>query len=309
MTVALFTHEACLAHDTGPMHPERPDRLRAVWAALEAPEFAPLLRHQAPQATAEHLTRVHPAKYVDAILAIAPAGDERMHLDADTLMSAGSAAAALHAAGAGVAAVDAVMTGEARAAFCAVRPPGHHAEVARPMGFCLFNSAAVAARHAQARWGLSRVAVLDFDVHHGNGTEDVFRRDASVFYASSHQMPLYPGTGDPSERGVGNIVNVALEAGSNGATFVSAWQNVIIPALEDFAPDLLVISAGFDAHRRDPLANLAVATDDFARLTEVLCEAADRLCRGRVVSLLEGGYDLDALAASAAAHVRALMRA
>jgi acetoin utilization deacetylase AcuC-like enzyme len=309
VTVALFTHQACLAHDTGPMHPERPDRLRAILAALDAPEFAALLRAEAPQATVEQLARVHPAPYIEAILAIQPAGQERTHLDADTLMSAGSAAAALHAAGAGVAAVDRVMQGQARAAFCAVRPPGHHAEVARPMGFCLFNSAAVAARHAQARWGLARVAVLDFDVHHGNGTEDVFRRDASVFYGSSHQMPLYPGTGDPSERGVGNIVNVALEAGSNGATFVAAWQNVIMPALEDFAPDLLVISAGFDAHRRDPLANLAVGTEDFARLTTMLCEAADRLCRGRVVSLLEGGYDLDALASSTAAHVRALMRA
>jgi acetoin utilization deacetylase AcuC-like enzyme len=309
MTVALLTHPACLGHDTGPMHPERPERLRAVLAALEAEAFAPLLREAAPRATPEQLMRVHPENYVNAILSVGPPEGERVPLDADTLMSSGSAAAALHAAGAGIAAVDLVMQRHARAAFCAVRPPGHHAEVTRPMGFCLFANAAVAARHAQAAWGLKRVAVVDFDVHHGNGTQDVFAADASVFYASSHQMPLYPGTGDPSEHGAGNILNVALEPGSGGPEFLAAWNRVIIPALLDFAPELLVISAGFDAHRRDPLANLAVSTEDFARVTEALCDAADRACGGRVVSMLEGGYDLDALAASAAAHVRALMRA
>jgi acetoin utilization deacetylase AcuC-like enzyme len=309
VTVALFTHRACLDHDPGPGHPERPDRLRAVLAALEAEEFALLARETAPQASAEQLARVHPPAYVEAILGIRPEDGQPTHLDADTVMSSGSAEAALRAAGAGVAAVDAVMQGTARRAFCAVRPPGHHAERVHPMGFCLFNNAAIAARHAQATWGLGRVAVVDFDVHHGNGTQDIFQADPSVFYGSSHQMPLYPGTGAPSERGVGNILNVALEAGSGGSEMLAAWQGTIIPALDGFAPELLIISAGFDAHRRDPLAGLALATEDFATLTRALCDAAERSCRGRVVSMLEGGYDLQALAASAAAHVRALMDA
>ena len=308
MTVALFSHPACLDHDTGPMHPERPDRLRAVLAALEAEEVALLLRQTAPAATVAQIARAHPERYVEAILEIRPGAGERLALDADTMMSAGSAEAALRAAGAAVAAVDAVLGGAVRRAFCAVRPPGHHAERARPMGFCLFNSVAVAARHAQTQWGLSRVAIVDFDVHHGNGTQDIFQADPSVFFASSHQMPLYPGTGDPSERGVGNILNVALPAGTDGARFLAAWHERIIPAVLDFAPELLLVSAGFDAHRRDPLAGLAVETKDFGALTTALCTAAQSSCNGRVVSMLEGGYDLDALAASAAAHVRALMR-
>jgi acetoin utilization deacetylase AcuC-like enzyme len=308
VTVALFTHPACLDHDTGPGHPERADRLRAILAALEAEEFAALVRLAAPEASEEQIARVHPPDYVRAILAIRPGPDEQARIDADTVMSTGSAAAALRAAGAAVAAVDAVMEGSVRRAFCAVRPPGHHAERARPMGFCLFNNAAIAARHAQARWGLGRVGVVDFDVHHGNGTQDIFESDPTVFYASSHQMPLYPGTGDPAERGVGNIVNVALAAGTGGAGFQAAWEETIIPALKEFAPELLVISAGFDAHRRDPLASLAVGSEDFGQLTGALCAAAETSCKGRVVSLLEGGYDLAALAASAAAHMRALMR-
>jgi len=308
MTVALFTHPACLEHDTGPGHPERPDRLRAVLAALEAEEFAALARETAPEASMEQIARAHPRPYVEAILKIRPAAGERLALDADTVMSAGSAEAARRAAGAAVAAVDAVLGGAARRAFCAVRPPGHHAERARPMGFCLFNNVAVAARHAQAQWGVSRVAIVDFDVHHGNGTQDIFESDPSVFFASSHQVPLYPGTGDPAERGVGNILNVALPAGTDGAGFLPAWQQRIIPAVLEFAPGLLIVSAGFDAHRRDPLAGLAVESADFGALTQALCTAAQTSCDGRVVSLLEGGYDLDALAASAAAHVRALMR-
>jgi acetoin utilization deacetylase AcuC-like enzyme len=309
VTVALFTHPACLDHDAGPGHPERPDRLRAVLAALEAEEFAGLLRERAPEASAEQIARAHPPEHVRAILGLRPAPGERLQLDADTAVGAGSIGAALRAAGAGVAAVDALMQGHAERAFCAVRPPGHHAERARAMGFCLFNNAAIAARHAQARWGLGRVAIVDFDVHHGNGTQDIFERDPSVFFASSHQMPLYPGTGDPSERGVGNIVNVALPAGTDGAGFRAAWAERIIPALQEFAPELLVISAGFDAHRRDPLAGLEVGAEDFGRLTELLCHATQTSSNGRVVSLLEGGYDLAALAASAAAHVRALMHA
>jgi acetoin utilization deacetylase AcuC-like enzyme len=279
-----------------------------VLAALEAEEFALLVRETAPAATVAEIARVHPQRYVEAILEIRPAAGERMALDADTLMSAGTAEAALRAAGAAVAAVDAVLGGAVRRAFCAVRPPGHHAERARPMGFCLFNNVAVAARHAQAKWGVSRVAIVDFDVHHGNGTQDIFESDPSVFFASSHQMPLYPGTGDPAERGVGNILNVALPAGTDGAAFLAAWRERIIPAVLAFAPELLIVSAGFDAHRRDPLAGLALESADFGALTQALCAAAQTSCDGRVVSLLEGGYDLAALAASAAAHVRALMR-
>ncbi len=310
MTTALITHTACLEHDTGPYHPECADRLRAVLAALEAPEFSDLLREQAPLATPEELTRVHPANYVEGILSIRPEFGESVPLDGDTLMSEGSAEAAQRAAGAGVRGVDAVMEGWARAAFAAVRPPGHHAERQRPMGFCLFNNAAVAALHARARWGVQRVAVVDFDVHHGNGTQDIFAQDADLFYASTHQSPCYPGTGEPWDRGVANnILNVPLRPGDGSAAFRSAWERDIIPELDRFAPGLLIVSAGFDAHKADPLAQLRVETADYAWLTEALLGVADRHCGGRVVSLLEGGYDLHALAASAAAHVRALMRA
>lgn len=309
MSVLLFTHLACLRHDPGEGHPECPDRLRAVLRALDAGEFLELIRAEAPLATVEQLLRVHPAGYVDAIMGIRPEGEERVALDADTLMSAGSAEAALRAAGAAVAAVDAVCNGEVRRVFCATRPPGHHAEPKRPMGFCLFANAAVAARHAQAAHGLTRIAVVDFDVHHGNGTQAAFEADASLFYASSHQWPLYPGTGDVQETGVGNIFNATLPPGADGAAFRAAWQDTLLPALDSFAPDLIVISAGFDAHASDPLAQLRVREADFAWLTEALCGLADRHCAGRLVSLLEGGYDLEALALSTAAHVRALMRA
>jgi acetoin utilization deacetylase AcuC-like enzyme len=307
MTVALITHPACLAHDTGPWHPECADRLRAVLAALEAEEFLPLIREQAPLATEEQLTRVHPAAYVRTILDIRPAEGEHVQLDADTIMSAGSAEAALRAAGGAVMAVDAVMEGWARSAFAAVRPPGHHCERSQPMGFCLFASAAIAARHAQVRWGLGRVAVVDFDVHHGNGTQDIFQRDDTLFYASSHQFPCYPGTGDPSETGLGNIVNVGLAPNTGSAEFRAAWADVILPALDVWRPELLIVSAGFDAHKADPLAQLRVETEDFAWLTGELMGVSRRHCKGRFVSVLEGGYDLIALAASAAAHVRTLM--
>ncbi|MEJ0020821.1 MAG: histone deacetylase family protein [Acetobacteraceae bacterium] len=310
MPTALITHPACLAHDPGSYHPECPDRLRAVLAALETPEFADLLREPAPQATTEQLTRVHPAHYVEAILSIRPAEGELVQLDADTAMSAGSAEAALRAAGAAVAGVDAVMEGWARTAFAAVRPPGHHAEPGRPMGFCLFNSAAVAALHARTRWGIQRVAVVDFDVHHGNGTQAMFAADADLFYASSHQYPCYPGTGAASERGVAdNIVNAPLRPGTDSVTFRAAWSDTILPALDHFAPGLLIVSAGFDAHKADPLAQLRLETADFAWITRELLRIAANHCGGRLVSVLEGGYDLDALAASAAAHVRTLMLA
>ncbi len=309
MTTALISHPACLGHDAGEWHPECPDRLRAVLAALEAEEFAPLLRESAPRATREQLALAHPSEYVDAILAIRPAEGERVQLDADTAMCAGSAEAALRAAGAAVAAVDAVMQGWARAAFAAVRPPGHHAEPRRPMGFCLFNNVAVAAHWARKAHGLRRIGVVDFDVHHGNGTQAMFADDPDLFYASSHQSPCYPGTGAAHETGCsGNIVNVPLAPGADGPAFRAAWDRTIIPALDRFAPELIIISAGFDAHHADPLAQLRVRTEDFAWLTGELVAAAERHCHGRVVSVLEGGYDLGALADCAASHVRGLMR-
>jgi acetoin utilization deacetylase AcuC-like enzyme len=308
MSTLLLTHGACLGHDMGAHHPECPDRLRAVLAALDDEEFADLIRDQAPAATIEQLCRVHPQAYVEAILSIHPEPGAIVQLDGDTAMGSGSAEAALRGAGAAVAAVDAVMRAEVRRAFCAVRPPGHHAEPSRPMGFCLFSNAVVAARHAQAVHGAVRVAILDFDVHHGNGSQACVEQDPSILYASSHQSPLYPGTGDADERGVGNVFNWPLRPGADGAAFRDAWEYTLIPAIAAFAPDLLVLSAGFDAHARDPLAQLRVREADFAWLTEALCRVAESHCRGRVVSLLEGGYDLDALASSTAAHVRALMR-
>jgi acetoin utilization deacetylase AcuC-like enzyme len=309
MSVLLLTHRACLAHEPGEHHPECPDRLRAVLRGLDAEEFADLIRDEAPQATLEQLRRAHPAHYVDAILAVRPAEGETLALDGDTIMSHGSAEAALRSAGAGVAAVDAVCRGEVRRAFCAVRPPGHHAEPGIPMGFCLFANAVIAARHAQHAHGVMRVAILDFDVHHGNGTQACVAQDPTIFYGSSHQFPLYPGTGHRTERGLGNVVNAPLPPGADGAAFRDAWLTEVIPALDRFAPGLVVISAGFDAHARDPLAQLRVREADFGWLTEQICALADRHCGGKVVSTLEGGYDLDALALSAAAHVRALMRA
>jgi acetoin utilization deacetylase AcuC-like enzyme len=309
VTVALFTHQDCLAHDTGPGHPECAERLRVVLRALEAPAFATLLREAAPLASAEQLERVHPPAYVRALGGRRPAPGTHAALEADPPMSDGSAGAALRAAGGAVAAVDAVQEGWARAAVVATRPPGHHAEPARPMGFCVFANAAVAALHARARWGLRRIAVVDFDVHHGNGTQAVFAADADLFYASSHQHPCFPGTGWASERGVaGNIVNAPLPPGADGAAFRAAWANTLLPALAGFAPELLIVSAGFDAHRADPLAELRLEVADFAWITDELLGIAEACCGGRLVSLLEGGYDLPALAASSAAHVRALLR-
>jgi acetoin utilization deacetylase AcuC-like enzyme len=309
MTVALFTHPSALAHDTGEYHPECPDRIRHLLRALETPEFSTLLREVAPAAPVEALKAAHAPEHVDRILAMRPQPGTLEFIDADTVVSAGSLEAALRGAGGAMAAVDAVMEGWAKAAFVAMRPPGHHAEGDRAMGFCLFNNAAVAAFHARARWGLTRVAVVDFDVHHGNGTQDIFFNDRDLFYASSHQHPCYPGTGFAHERGIaGNVVNMQLAPGSKGEDFREAWAYGILPALEAFKPELLIISAGFDAHAADPLAQLRLSVADFSWITGELLALADRVCPGRVVSLLEGGYDLDALAASAAAHVRGLMR-
>jgi acetoin utilization deacetylase AcuC-like enzyme len=309
MTVALFTHPACLEHETGDWHPECVDRLRMVLQALEHPDFVPLLREAAPLATREQLERAHSADHVAAILSTIPSPGDTVMLDGDTVMSHGSAQAALRAAGAAVAAVDAVQQGWARAAFAAVRPPGHHAERDRAMGFCLFNNAAIAALHAQARWGVGRVAVVDFDVHHGNGTQAIFDGRPNLFYASSHQYPCYPGTGRAEETGIsGNIFNAPLPPGSDGRAFRAAWEHNLLPALDAFAPGALIVSAGFDAHRSDPLAELQLDVEDFVWLTGRLLDIAAQHCGGRLVSVLEGGYNLRALGASVAAHVRTLLR-
>ena len=306
MSTGLISHPACLAHDPGPDHPECPDRLRAVRQALEDEAFALLDRARATPASEDQLLRVHSAAHVARILAIRPEGGRRVQIDPDTMMSAGSAEAALLAAGGAVAAVEAVLARRMRNCFVAVRPPGHHAGPDTAEGFCLFNNAAIAAAHARAA-GLRRVAIVDFDVHHGNGTQDIVAADPDLFYGSSHQAGAYPGTGFAEETGVGNIVNTPLRAGTDGAGFRAAWDERILPALDAFCPELLIISAGFDAHRADPLAQLRLGNEDFAWITRALMEVAQTHAGGRVVSVLEGGYDLDALAASAAAHVRALM--
>lgn len=307
MRTLLLTHPACLLHDTGPSHPERPERLRAVLAALEAERFALLDRAEAPLAERAALEAVHEPAYVSKVLAAIPQVG-LLGLDNDTVISPGSGEAALHAAGAGIAAVDAVMAGTTATAFCAVRPPGHHAEPGEAMGFCLFNNAAIAARHAVEAHGLARVAIVDFDVHHGNGTQSACWDDPALFYASTHQAPLFPNTGFEHERGAfDNIANVTLHEGDGSEEFRMAWQDVLLPRLAAFAPQLVVISAGFDAHRRDPLAGLRLDERDFAWLTAELVRLADAHAGGRVVSLLEGGYDCDALALCAAEHVATLM--
>jgi acetoin utilization deacetylase AcuC-like enzyme len=308
VTTGLFTHSACFGHLTPPGHPERVERLQAVLSALRTEEFASLVHVEAPRVEYEGLLRAHDRTLVDELLSAGVLPDEFARIDADTTVSTGSVEAALHAAGAVTAAVDAVMSGYLDNAFCAVRPPGHHAERARSMGFCLFNNIAIGALHAREVHGLQRIAVVDFDVHHGNGTQDIFFDDPNLFYASTHQFPLYPGTGLPSERGnVGNIVNVPLPAGTGGAGFQAAYQEQIFPALMDFDPQFIFVSAGFDAHEADPLASLQLREEDFDWVTRQLCGLAQGACAGRVVSALEGGYDLEALAKSAAAHVSALV--
>ena len=308
MPTALITHPACLLHEMPRGHPERPERLKEVLNALAGEPFAQLLRKEAPKADEDALARVHSRDFIRDILDSIPRSGFAQ-LDSDTIASPGTGEAILRAAGAVVLGVDMVMAGEVKNAFCAVRPPGHHATPTRAMGFCLFNNVAVGALHARAVHGLKRIAVVDFDVHHGNGTQDMFTRDANLFYGSTHQSPLYPGTGARSESGVGNIVNVPLRPMSGSTEFRRAYDEIILPALEDFAPDFILISAGFDAHRRDPLAQLMLVEEDYGWVTERLVACAARHCEGRIVSSLEGGYDLEALAASSAAHVRALMAA
>jgi acetoin utilization deacetylase AcuC-like enzyme len=303
MSVALFTHPDMLAHRPGVGHPESPERLQAVLDALDAADLG-LDRHAATEAAVADLERLHPADHVARLLAAAPDSGLRQ-LDADTVLSPGSVRAARLAAGAVIDAVRAVARGETARAFAAVRPPGHHAEPGTSMGFCLFSNVAVAARVAQSE-GMARVAVIDFDVHHGNGTQAAFETDDSLFLGSIHQSPLYPGTGAASETGVGNIVNVPVPPHAAREAWRGAFAGGLMPALEAFRPDLILISAGFDAHRRDPLAHQSLEAEDFAWATRAVLEVARSRCGGKVVSSLEGGYDLEGLGRSAVAHVQAL---
>ena len=307
MTTILYSNPICLEHLVPPGHPERPDRLRALEAAFEHEAFAPLVRREAPQAEADTVLLAHPEAYLARVRSAIPE-EGLARIDADTTASPRSMDAALISVGGALSAVDAVFKGEADNAFVMTRPPGHHAEKNRSMGFCLFNQAAIAARYAQKVHGVERVAIVDWDVHHGNGTQDIFWDDASVVYCSTHQMPLYPGTGAKDETGKGNIVNAPLSAHDGSDHFREAFNSRVLPALEEARADLIIISAGFDAHHRDPLAEINLTGEDFDWATGKVMDIAGRRSGNRVVSLLEGGYDLVGLAESAAMHVLRLMR-
>lgn len=307
MSTLYIAHPASLDHQTPIGHPERPDRIRAIERALEKERFTSLIREQAPMAEMESIALAHPQDYILRLRDVSPR-EGLVRIDEDTVMSPGTYEAALRGAGGAVMAVDEVMAGRVANAFVAMRPPGHHAERIRAMGFCFFNNAAIAARHAQKRHGAERVAIFDWDVHHGNGTQDIFWSDASVLYCSTHEAPLYPGTGARSETGEhGTIVNAPLSAGDGSEAFRDALDTVILPRIDAFAPDLIVISAGFDAHWRDPLASLNLTETDFAWATQKLMDLAEHHCGQRIVSVLEGGYDLEGLAKSTAFHLDALM--
>ena len=312
MKTLIIHHDDCLRHDTGPQHPERPDRVSAVLRAVSELPGTEML--PAPRATAEQVERAHPAAYRQRLADLEPTSQppagqvaERVALDPDTWLSAGSLDAALRGSGAACFAIDQIHAGRARNAFCVTRPPGHHAARESAMGFCLLNHAAVAARHAQAVHGARRVAILDFDVHHGNGTQAIFENAPDVLYVSSHQVPLYPGTGHPGETGCGNILNLPLPPGSGSTEFRAAWFERGLPALDAFNPDLVIVSAGFDAHRRDPLGQLELEDADYGWITTEIRALAERACDGRIVSVLEGGYDLKALAGASVEHVQALI--
>ncbi len=312
MTTLLVTHPSFVTHDTGFGHPERPDRMRAIDKVLGHETFKSLQRVDAPlrEDVETQILLAHPKSHLELVRAAAEkvkSSDSKVRIDGDTVMSAGSWEAAMRAVGAGLLCVDQVMSGTVANAFAQVRPPGHHAETDRAMGFCLFSNAAIAALYARAKHGAERIAVVDFDVHHGNGTQDIFWSDTNLFYGSTHQMPLFPGTGALNETGVGNIFNAPLREGDAGDVFKDAFRNRILVPLDNFAPDLIIISAGFDAHRRDPLGGLNLVEADFLWATEELAKIADKRAKGRIVSMLEGGYDLDALAKSVGVHIRTLM--
>ena len=306
MKTLYYSHPDFLLHETGAGHPECADRLRSIEKALAAPEFSNLIRQSPPLGTEQQISLIHPRSHIDAILNTIPKQGER-YLDQDTALSPGSKQAAFRAVGAVCDAVDQILAGKADNAFCAVRPPGHHAEPQQAMGFCLFNNVAIAASYALHRHQLERVAIVDFDVHHGNGTQAAFYSQANVLYASRHQMPHYPGSGYPSETGVGNIINVPLAANDSGVEFRQKYRSIIFPALKKFKPELLLISAGFDAHKDDPLASIMLVEDDFKWITQELMDIADNCCKGRIISALEGGYNLKALAASVGVHIKTLM--
>ena len=308
MTTLYLSHEACLKHENGPGHPERPDRLRAIEKVLSHDLFSGLTREKAPKGKLKHVALAHPKNYIELIENSRPE-DGYAYIDPDTSLNKHSWKALMVSVGAATHAVDQVMQGAHKNAFLAMRPPGHHAETTRAMGFCIFNNAAIAAHYARNKHGAERVAVVDFDVHHGNGTQDIFWSDKNLFYGSTHEMPLFPGTGALSETGVGNIWNAPLRAGDGGEKFKQAMQERVLPALNNFAPDLLIISAGFDAHKNDPLANIMLEPGDFGWITQELLDLAEKQCNGRVISVLEGGYNLESLAQSVGVHVQHLIKA
>ena len=309
MTTRLYEHSIFLEHAVPAGHPERPDRLRALNEALSHPNFSPLDRKEAPQANEDAVLLAHPEEHLFAVMRAMPEEEDEINqLESDTYASVKSLQAAFTGIGGAMAAVDDVISGSHDNAFVASRPPGHHAERMRAMGFCFFNNAAIAARHAQQKHGLERVAIIDWDVHHGNGTQDIFEADPSVLYCSTHQMPLYPGTGRKDETGVGNIVNAPLSANTGSDHFREAFKDRVLPAIRNFSPDLIIISAGFDAHHRDPLAQINLVADDFDWATGKLMDMAGDFAGNRLVSILEGGYDLQGLAESAGAHIYRLMK-
>ncbi len=301
-----YSHPDFLLHDTGLGHPECAERLKSIERALATPEFSGLIRISPPLGTQQQISLIHPRAHIDAVLAAVPEHGER-HIDPDTVLSPGSKNAALRAVGAVCDAVDQIMCAQADNAFCALRPPGHHAEPRQAMGFCVFNNIAIAAEYVRTHYHLERIAIVDFDVHHGNGTQAAFYQQPQVLYASSHEMPHYPGTGYPHETGADNIINVPLAAGDSGIEVREKYSRIILPALKAFKPQFLFISAGFDAHKDDPLASINLLEDDFEWLTRELMAIADAYSNGRIVSALEGGYNLKALAASVAIHVKTLL--